>query len=200
MTLQDSTGNIGIGTTNPSQKLEVNGRVLGTRIQSTLSTTGASDVSYSLGSNTGLGIFTTGTNLLSFATSSTERMTIDSNGLIGINTNGPDRRLDVLDASNPQLRLTQADGTVYSDFQMNSSGDLVVNVDGATNQLVLDNGGSVGIGNAAPVATLDITGTASISGALTIGSTGVIRSAYDNLTLQYKSGLEIGRAPCRERV
>src|SRR3989338_5741039 len=35
-------------------------------------------------------------------------------GNVGIGTTGPDRKLDVLDASNPQLRLTQADGTVYS--------------------------------------------------------------------------------------
>ena len=79
-----------------------------------------------------------------------------STGNIGINSAGPDRKLDVLDAASPQLRLTQADNTVYADFQVNSSGDLVVGVDGTTNQLVLDNGSGIGIGTAGPDSRLDI--------------------------------------------
>ncbi|NTV55051.1 MAG: hypothetical protein HGA16_00925, partial [Candidatus Moranbacteria bacterium] len=49
---------------------------------------------------------------------------------LGINTTGPDRRLDVLDASNPQLRLTYTDGSVYTDLQTNSGGDLVITPSG----------------------------------------------------------------------
>jgi hypothetical protein len=56
----------------------------------------------------------------------TRAMFIDSAQKIGINTAGPDRRVDILDASNPQLRLTQADGTVYTDFTTDSSGDLAI--------------------------------------------------------------------------
>lgn len=77
---------------------------------------------------------------------------------LGVNTTGPDRRVDILDASNPQLRLTQADGTVYADFQVDSNGDLIQNVDGVSNQLVLDNGGNVGIGTASPGYGLDVSG------------------------------------------
>ncbi len=47
-----------------------------------------------------------------------------SSGKIGIGTTGPDRKLDVLDASSPQLRLTYTDGSVYADLQTNSSGYL----------------------------------------------------------------------------
>jgi hypothetical protein len=36
---------------------------------------------------------------------------------IGIGTTGPDRKLDILDNSNPQLRLTHTDGTRYIDFK-----------------------------------------------------------------------------------
>ena len=46
---------------------------------------------------------------------------------VGLNTTGPDSRLDILDASNPQLRLTYTDGTSYTTFQSDSSGDLVIN-------------------------------------------------------------------------
>lgn len=53
-------------------------------------------------------------------------MTIKSTGSIGIGTTGPDRKLDVLDASNPQLRLTRTDGSVYTDFQNAATTGLAV--------------------------------------------------------------------------
>lgn len=57
---------------------------------------------------------------------------IYSSGKLGIGTAGPDRALDVLDASNPQIRLTQADGTVYVDLKTDSSGNLNVLPSGTT--------------------------------------------------------------------
>lgn len=51
---------------------------------------------------------------------------ISSGNNVGINTSGPDRRLDILDASNPQLRLTHTDGSVYTDLQTDASGDLII--------------------------------------------------------------------------
>jgi hypothetical protein len=51
-------------------------------------------------------------------------------GNVGIGTTGPDRKLDVLDASNPQFRITQADGSVYIEFQVAATtGDLTLNLD-----------------------------------------------------------------------
>ncbi|KKS80003.1 MAG: hypothetical protein UV56_C0031G0001, partial [Candidatus Woesebacteria bacterium GW2011_GWC1_43_10b] len=49
---------------------------------------------------------------------------------IGINTSGPDRMLDILDSTDPQLRLTQADATAYADLQVNASGDLIITPSG----------------------------------------------------------------------
>ena len=51
-----------------------------------------------------------------------EAMRITSGRNVGINTSDPDRKLDVLDASNPQFRYTQADGTTYGEIQADSSG------------------------------------------------------------------------------
>ncbi|HSI20929.1 MAG TPA: hypothetical protein VLA04_04520, partial [Verrucomicrobiae bacterium] len=45
---------------------------------------------------------------------------------IGINTTGPDRRLDILDASAPQLRLTTTDGSVYGDFQNTANANAIL--------------------------------------------------------------------------
>ena len=94
------------------------------------------------------------------------------NGNVGINTTGPDRKLDILDASNPQLRLTHTDGSVYTDLQTDSSGHFAITPSGGvtdlsgdmlvesvnrttgwrnigiktTNALAVDIGGSIGFG------------------------------------------------------
>lgn len=55
-------------------------------------------------------------------TSSSVRMTIRNNGHVGIGTTDPDRLLDVLDDTNPQIRGTHTDGTNYFELQANGSG------------------------------------------------------------------------------
>lgn len=60
----------------------------------------------------------------STALDSSTRLTIDTDGNVGINTTGPDRKLDVLDSTNPQLRLAHTDGTVWNDLQTTSTGEL----------------------------------------------------------------------------
>lgn len=61
------------------------------------------------------------------ALGSSDYFTVLVGGNVGVNTNGPDRKLDVLDTSGPQFRLTYTDGSVYTDFQTDSTGNLVVN-------------------------------------------------------------------------
>ncbi len=69
-----------------------------------------------------------------------------SSSSLGVGTAGPDRTIDSLHASDPQLRLTQADGTVYTDLQTTSSGYLAL----------LPSGLRIGVNTAAPLATVDI--------------------------------------------
>lgn len=65
---------------------------------------------------------------------------------VGIGIGTPNRKLEVLDVSNPQLRLTSADGTQFTDFQTTSGGRLYINPSSAL----------VGINTATPDAALDI--------------------------------------------
>lgn len=58
------------------------------------------------------------------------RMTIKNDGKVGINTTTPRRRADFLDASNPQLRLTHTDNSVFTDLQTDASGYLQVTPSG----------------------------------------------------------------------
>src|SRR3989338_3931879 len=52
------------------------------------------------------------------------KMALTSGGNLGVNTSGPDARIDYLATSGEQLRLTYTDGSVYSGFTVNSGGGL----------------------------------------------------------------------------
>lgn len=67
-------------------------------------------------------VVSTNATQLSLTIGITNQIFVHSGGSVGINTSGPDRKLDVLDTSGPQLRLTYTDGSVYTDFQTDSSG------------------------------------------------------------------------------
>jgi len=71
---------------------------------------------------------------------------------VGMNTITPRRILDVLSSSASQMRLTQTDNSVYTDFQTTSTGDLYINPVG---------GGKVGIMTSAPgnLLSLGLAGT-----------------------------------------
>src|SRR3989338_8825981 len=113
-------------------------------------------------------------------------MTFLTGGSVGVNTTGPDRRFDILDASNPQLRLTYTDGSVYTDFQTNSSGNLNIT----------PSGGFVGIGTTSPYAKLSVVGpvvaeyfhatsttaTSTFSGGFFVGTTTTPNLLVDKFT------------------
>jgi hypothetical protein len=57
-------------------------------------------------------------------------LAIDVNGNLGLNTITPGRKLDVLDATGPQMRLTHTNTTVFTDFQVDASGNLDIQPSG----------------------------------------------------------------------
>lgn len=105
-------------------------------------------------------------------------LTVSGGGNVGIGSGGPDRKLDVLDASSPQLRLTQTDGSVFVDFQADSSGNLTIDGTGTKTVIaddlqvsgsdILDSGGTSRI-NLGATTTLTNT-TLTLSGTTTIGA------------------------------
>ncbi len=81
-------------------------------------------------------------------------------GNIGIKTTTPRRTVDILDTTNPQLRLTQADNTVYSEFKTDSLGILNITTTGLATTLLngqelrfSDTGDSNYVGFKAPALT-----------------------------------------------
>ncbi len=129
-------GNVGIGTTTPLGKFDVQGAVKGKAL-SIFNETGDQDIITA--SVSGVTKFRVANDGYVYG----ERFVDNSNssyyvdpaaggssalfaGNLGVGTLGPDARVDSLATSGEQLRLTYTDGSVYTGFTTNSGGDLTI--------------------------------------------------------------------------
>lgn len=144
----DAAGKVGIGTDAPAYTLDIDSSI------NDVLRLSSPDPRLAFVDNTGNSWYLQAVDdsYLRFGTPSggVNSVVITKVGNVGINTTGPDRKLDVLDSSNPQLRLTHTDGSVYTDLKTTSSGYLYINPSGS----------NVGIGTTSPSTTLDVTGAA----------------------------------------
>ncbi len=83
----------------------------------------------------------------------------DATDHMGIGTATPDRRLELLDTTGPQLRLTYTDSSSYVDFGTDTSGDLTISPTGANTTFT----GNVTIGALANCDTIDTDGSGNLS-------------------------------------
>jgi hypothetical protein len=195
----DSSGNVGIGTSSPIAKLDVNNQIFARPAATTglgeviaaasdylslpsftntaIRQWGSTATSTSYGfSRANLGILefvntstaliaTNGGTPIVFATTSAERMRIDSSGNVGIGTSSPLVKLDVLDTG---VQIHASDGTViqrvgYCGFGSAFSGTATnhpyVLLTNDTERMRIDTSGNVGIGTSSPATRLHVDGT-----------------------------------------
>ena len=130
-------GAVGIGTSSPDNTLHVESP--GTTHIKIVSEAGyEAALKLKSGTEASAYVWQPGnTSDLRFYVNGADRMHIDNDGNIGVATTGPDRKLDVLDASNPQLRLTHTDGSKYVDFKATAAGDLEITPSNANGHMVV---------------------------------------------------------------
>ena len=175
-----AAGNVGIGITSPSQKLDINGNLLTRGDIVSRDTYPSIYVDHSgtvmggirADATTKLEFKTLTTAPLSFQVNSSEKMLITSAGNVGIGTNSPTQRLHVsgghiLLDNNQQVRFKDSGGTERTIVQLDSSNDLSIGGSYAgalkfigggsyTEQMRVHDNGNVGIGTTGPDVKLHV--------------------------------------------
>jgi hypothetical protein len=185
----DSSGNLGIGTSLPSAKLTVAGG------QITVTNSGAVNPAINFaGNGSGASGFQLGQNYNSQTffvydnAASSQRLTLDSAGNLGIGTSSPSYKLDLQGAAgvgaqiyetstgtNKRLRITQESAYVKYEATYSSGGNAHSWWNGGTRQMDLDVTGNLGIGTSSPTAKLSVTG-----GAIAVKSTLGFGATFEN--------------------
>jgi hypothetical protein len=151
----DSAGNVGIGTTSPADRLQVNktaggGITVVSSAQSSLRLANAANTNgFLLGRS--LGSADTQDFFIYDLVASATRMAIDSAGNVGIGTTSPTQKLDVVGA----VRLGTSGTDTYFSFGANkdiyltygnSAGGLFMRTDDGAVRATLNNSGNLGLG------------------------------------------------------
>lgn len=171
-------GRLGIGTTNPSEKLQIKGgniildKGFGYKISNN---NGYSEIKSLFGDD--LSIVSYSGDDITFFTSAnsggtaTSRLTIDNNGKVGIGTAEPQEILHVRESnprilieatsSNPEINFKNAEepnSSAWAIYKKESTGDLMFYQNG--DKLTLQkNTGNIGIGTTNPQGKLDVNGS-----------------------------------------
>ncbi len=183
MRIKQTTGNVGIGTASPNEKLELNGK-LAFSAQNTdwakIYLESSGDASYL--SNLIFETFDNADEGFKFRASGNDMMFIRGDGNVGIGTTSPGVSLDINATGTTFFRGAYSGGQTLQ-FAAGASGTAIVqkgngflsfstNSDGSltapTNERMrIDNTGNVGIGITNPTHTLEVNGTFYVNGVAT---------------------------------
>ncbi|MBI2101375.1 hypothetical protein HYT53_02085, partial [Candidatus Woesearchaeota archaeon] len=192
ITIQNTSGNVGIGITSPTEKLQVHGNIHirheGDQILRFTEANKAARWAIGVpatgsGAQTGADLVFRGNGAINLtAPEGTEYMRITSAGKIGIGTTAPAEKLQV----NGNLVVN---ATLYGDSsigRLDLLGDL-----GASSGLSVKDDGNVGIGTTTPVKKFEVVGNATITGELNISGTDNNNMDLSVFDTTFNSQLEI---------
>jgi hypothetical protein len=167
MTL-DASGRLGIGTTSPSEKLEVVGTIL-LPTNNKIRFQNGNNNKYSSIYNQGGGLSTL---TFSVDNDNTTAMYISNSGNVGIGTTSPTYKLDVAGGQRINMSTATTVLEIYNTDTNDGNGvfikaggvnstkyALVIQNAASTNLMTVLANGNVGIGTASPSTTLDVVGT-----------------------------------------
>jgi hypothetical protein len=175
--LIDTSGNVGIGTSSPSQLLHINASsgAVYTRVQNNVNSLylGVESGGIAQVSSDASSLKVMATTFTSFETAAAERMRITSTGAVGIGTTSPATKLDVAFPSdgtagavfgytggtnNPRIFFNVNESTSKGQIIMSgSSGALDLGIGaGGTEIITLKGTGNVGIGTTSPTSLLNL--------------------------------------------
>lgn len=180
--------NVGIGTTSPSQALQVVGDVqIGAKANPRLNISNNSGTAstLALGADSGSAFIGTTTNgPLQLFTNSTEKVRVDASGNVGIGTTSPVYKLDIQTSTqygglNVGNLTNSTIGQIVGTGASNDYGGLFLN-NGATRKVqisadpglnsYINNGGKVGIGTSSPTNQLNVSNGSSFDPAANTNS------------------------------
>ena len=176
--IEKDTNNVGIGTTSPSEKLEVSGKILATGGQIRAGSYLESYPSFSFADDIDTGMFSDTANQLEFVTGGSSRVTINSVGNVGIGTTSPSEILH-LESTAPKIKLSNSQvptgyfTTLEQNYSYNGPSFAINSVSGATTRILLGRyannvsilptgTGNVGIGTSSPSEKLEVNGNIKI--------------------------------------
>ena len=166
-----NTGNVGIGTTSPTAKLQVSGKSFFTNDLFTLQNKG---IFFNGLDNFSSGIagIDSGTSVRIFAGGS-EKVRVKSTGNVGIGTTSPQSILHVVsreinNGANKGIRIENYNGTQDYSFRtgvtgVNNSSLAIYDETAGANRIVIESNGEVGIGKTNPSEKLDVNGNVQAS-------------------------------------
>lgn len=191
-----ASGNVGIGTNNPLELLQVSGKIFST--QQHLGADGTQGVpSFAFRNSSNTGMFLPNTESIGLSTKGVQRITVDSNGLVGIGLTSPTYRLDVsgdihtvssafVAGSNAGfLRMLAESSNTYIQSGINpttnSAAPLIFStINNGTEWARFNSNGNFGLGTTTPTSKLDVSGRVNIT-----NTTGDVSFLISNNTSPY---------------